>query len=188
MRRLVVITLSFLTVLTTPAMASASPVPVKTVTLTGDAVGAVRFGESQSRAAASLVKLIGKSIGGVRKDNEGYCIVSADLTWTNVAAFFYHGKFDGYETLNNLDNKPVPAFNGVTPQGLRVGYTLAQAKRLYGSKLTTNGEQGGVYAAVTPSGTIRGYLSVEPNQEPATKVKLMSISAGSVGCPALSPG
>jgi len=81
-----------------------------------------------------------------------------------------------------------PPFNGMTPQGLRVGYTLAQAKKLYGSALSINGGQNGVYAAITKTGTIRGYLSTEPNSELATKVKLLTISAGSVGCPAMSPG
>jgi hypothetical protein len=62
------------------------------------------------------------------------------------------------------------------------------AQKLYGSAISTNGVQGGVYAAITKTGTIRGYLSTEPNQAPATKVKLLTISAGSVGCPAMSPG
>jgi hypothetical protein len=76
----------------------------------------------------------------------------------------------------------------VTSQGLRVGYTLAQAQKLFGPAISTNGQQGGVYAVVTKTGTIRGYLSSEANQAPVAKIKLLSISAGSVGCPAMSPG
>jgi hypothetical protein len=87
-----------------------------------------------------------------------------------------------------MTGKSEPTFNGVTSRGLRVGFTLAHAEKLYGSALSTNGEQDGVYAAATKSGTIRGYLSTEPNQEPATKVRILTISAGSVGCPAMSPG
>ena len=159
-----------------------------TIILSGDAVGSIRFGESQTLAATSLEKLIGKSDGGVRKVNEGACIISAAIYWPNFAAFFYHGRFDGYQTGNYATGKSEPQFNGVTPQGLRVGYTLARAETLYGSAISTSSAQLGVYAVVTKTGTIRGYLSTEPNQAPATKVKLLSISAGSVGCPAMSPG
>ena len=173
---------------TAAGVSSGAASPKNTIILSGDAVGSVRFGEPQSAAAASLVKLIGKSDGGVQKENQGDCIISAALYWSNFAAFFYRGKFDGYQTGNYVTGKSVPTFNGVTPQGLRVGDTLAQAEKLYGSAISTNGAQGGVYAAVTKTGTIRGYLSTEPNQAPATKVTLLTISAGSVGCPAMSPG
>ncbi len=171
-------------------VSSSAASPKKAIILSGDAVGSVRFGEPQGAAAASLVKLIGKSDGGVKKVNQGDCMISAALYWPNFAAFFYHGKFDGYQAGNgnNVADKSNPAFSGVTPRGLRVGDTLAQAQKLYGSALSTNGAQGGVYAAVTKTGTIRGYLSTETNQAPATKVILLTISAGSVGCPAMSPG
>jgi hypothetical protein len=169
-------------------VASAATSPKHTIVLGGDAVGTVRFGETQGIAAASLETLIGKSDGGVQKANMGDCIISDALYWPNFAAYFYHGKFDGYQTGNYVTGKSEPTFNGETPQGLRVGSTLAQAKQLYGSALSTNGQQNGVYAARTTTGTIRGYLSTEPNQAPPTKVRLLSISAGSVGCPAMSPG
>ena len=168
-------------------VASGATAPKNTIILSGDAVGQIHFGETQSIAAASLVKLIGKSSGGVQTVNQDDCVISAAMYWSNFAAFFYHGKFDGYQTGNYVPGKSEPKFNGVTPQGLRVDYTLAQARTLYGFAISTNGAQDGVYAAVTKTGTIRGYLSTEPNQMPATKVKLLSISAGSVGCPAMSP-
>jgi hypothetical protein len=170
------------------AGASNAPSPNRTIVLSGDAVGSVRFGEAQNAAVTALVKLIGKSEGGVRNASEGDCIISAALYWSNFAAYFYHGKFDGYQTGNDLTNKPEPIFNGVTPQGLRVGYTLVEAQKLYRSAISTDGQQGGVYAAATKTGTIRGYLSNETNHAPAANIKLLSISAGSVGCPAMSPG
>jgi hypothetical protein len=169
-------------------VASGATFPKHTITLSGVAVGSVRFGETQSAAVASLVKLIGKSVGGVQKVNQGDCIISDALYWSNFAAFFYRGKFDGYQTGNYVTKKSEPMFNGATPRGLRVGYTLAQAQKLYRSAITTNGAQNGVYAVVTKSGTIRGYLSTEPNQASSTKVEILTISAGSVGCPAMSPG
>lgn len=192
MRDICALAFIFCAVVTVPAVqvsAVSSAAPSKNaIVLSGDAVGSVRFGESQSAAAASLEKLIGRSDGSVREENDGGCIISAGLYWSNFAAFFYHGKFDGYQTGNSLSGKSEPAFNGVTPRGLRVGFTLAHARKLYGSALSTNGEQNGVYAAVTNTGIIRGYLSTEPNQESPTKVTILTISAGSVGCPAMSPG
>jgi hypothetical protein len=160
--------------------------PKSSIILRGDAVGTIHFGEAQSVAAAALVKLIGRSDGGVQKVNQGDCVISAAMYWPNFAAYFYHGKFDGYQANPNGKSKGV--FIGVTPQGLRVGYTLARAEKLYGSAFSTGGEQNGVYAAVTKTGTIRGFLSTEPNLAPATKVTILTISAGSVGCPAMSPG
>ena len=190
-RRLFALLLSLLTLVAVPlvavGVASGAPSPKNTIVLSGDAVGSVRFGETQNVAAAALVKLIGKSDGGVQKVNEGGCIISAVLSWSNFSAYFYRGKFDGYQT-GSLTSKSEPVFNSATPQGLRVGYTLARAQALYGSAISTSGQQGGVFAAVTKTGTIRGYLSDEPNHVVASRVKLLTISAGSVGCPAMSPG
>ncbi len=118
---------------------------------------------------------------------KGNCTIDAALYWTNFAAYFFHGKFVGYQTGNNLTNAPEPTFNGATPKGLRVGDTLAVAQKLYPRDITTSGENGGVYAVPTTSGTIRGYLSMEI-MNPPTRIKIVTISAGSVGCPAASPG
>jgi len=62
-------------------VASATASPKDTILLIGDGVGTVRFGETQSAAAASLEKLIGKSDGGVQKANMGDYIISAALYW-----------------------------------------------------------------------------------------------------------
>ena len=189
MRRRFVLALSLSLLVAVPALmgtAGSAPVPKSAIILGGDAVGPVRFGEPQSAAAASLQKLIGKSDGGVQRVNQGDCIISAAMYWPNFAVYFYHGKFDGYQANPNGGSKGV--FIGATTRGLRVGDTLARAEKLYGSALSTSGAQNGVFAAVTKTGTIRGFLSIEPNLVPATKVRVLTISAGSVGCPALSPG
>ncbi len=84
----------------TSSLAASGSTPKRPIVLSGDAVGSVRFGESQEAAAASLVKMIGQSDGGVRKVSIGACIISAALYWPNFAAYFYRGKFDGYQTVN----------------------------------------------------------------------------------------
>jgi hypothetical protein len=166
----------------TPAVTSSAG----TVVLSGDSVGPVRFGEPQHEAVGALTKLIGATQGGVRSA-KGNCTIDAALYWADFSVYFLGGRFVGYQTGNNLTGKPEPAFNGKTPQGLRVGDSLAQARTLYPGHLTTRAENGGVYAITTAAGTIRGYLSLEISNPP-DKIKIVTISAGSVGCPAASPG
>jgi hypothetical protein len=167
---------------TASAVTSAQP----TVVLSGDSVGSVRFGEPQSAAVTALTRLVGATEGGVQ-NAKGNCTIDAALYWVNFSAYFLGGRFVGYQTGNNLTAKPEPAFNGETPQGLRVGDSLSEASALYPGHVTTRGDNGGVYAITTGTGTIRGYLSLEISSPPG-KNKIVSISAGSVGCPAASPG
>jgi hypothetical protein len=156
------------------------------IVLSGGSVGPVHFGEPQEKAAGALRKLIGAAKAGVESAN-GNCTIDAAMYWANFSVYFFKGTFVGYQTGNNLTGKPGPTFNGATSQGLRVGDTLAEMRKLYPGRVTTSGENGGVYAVRTPSGTIRGYLSLEVSSPP-TKTYVVTISAGSVGCPAASPG
>jgi hypothetical protein len=160
--------------------------PTRSVVLSGDSVGSVRFGERQQKAVTALEKVIGAAKGGV-EDAKGNCTIDAALYWANFSVYFLRGSFVGYQTGNNLTAKQEPTSNARTSQGLRVGDTLAEARRLYPGRVTTSAENGGVYAVKTASGTIRGYLSLEV-LNPPNKIQIVSISAGSVGCPAASPG
>jgi hypothetical protein len=168
------------------AIASAVTSPARTVVLSGDSVGPVRFYEAQQKAVSALKTLIGPAEGGVR-DAKGNCTIDAALYWANFSVYFLKGSFVGYQTGINLSDNRQPTFNGKTPQGLRIGDTLAEARKLYPGRVTTRGVNGGVYALKTTTGTIRGYLSLEISAPP-NKIKVVSISAGSVGCPAASPG
>jgi hypothetical protein len=161
--------------------------PRQTVVLTGNSVGSVRLGESQDRAVAALNNLLGATDGSVQSRGKANCTIDASLYWNNFGVYFFKGRFVGYQTGNNLTVKPESTFNGKTPQGLVVGDTLAEARLLYPGHLTTGGANEGVFAITTTTGTIRGYLSEEP-LNPPNEVKIVSISAGSVGCLAASPG
>ena len=165
---------------------TAAPQPQRDVVLSGDSVGSVRFGEPQQEAVSALTRLIGTADGSVRSAR-GNCTIDAALYWANFSVYFLDGRFVGYQTGNNLTVKREPAFGGKTPQGLRVGDSLAVARLLYPGRVAVRGENGGVYAITTATGTIRGYLSLEISNPP-DKIKVASISAGSVGCPAASPG
>jgi hypothetical protein len=169
------------------AITSGVTSPRRTVVLSGNSVGPVRLGESQEKAVSALKKLLGTTDGGVQSGGRVNCTIDASLYWTNFGVYFFKGRFVGYQTGNNLTVKPEPTFNGRTPQDLVVGDTLAEARLLYPGHLTTGGANGGVFAIKTTAGTIRGYLSEEP-LNPPNEVKIVSISAGSVGCPAASPG
>jgi hypothetical protein len=167
------------------ASASAVASPERTVVLSGDSVGSVRFGEPQRSAVSELTRLIGAPQGGVQ-DSEGNCTIDAALDWASFSAYFFGGRFVGYQT-GSPDGKREPTFNGKTQRDLRIGDSLGEARVLYPGHVTTSGENGGVYAITTSTGTIRGYLSLEV-ASPPDKIKIVSISAGSVGCPADSPG
>jgi hypothetical protein len=168
------------------AITSAVTSPERTVVLSGDSVNSVRFGEPQQQAVRALMKLIGTTQGRVQSA-KGNCTIDAALYWTNFSVYFLRGRLVGYQTGDNLTGKPEPTFNGKTPQGLRIGDSLAEARIIYPGHVTSHAENGGVYAITTTTGTIRGYLSLEISN-PASKIKIVSISAGSVGCPAASPG
>jgi hypothetical protein len=168
------------------ATAAAVTSPERTVVLSGDSVGPIRFGEPQQKAANALRNLVGQPVTGV-ESAKGNCTIDAGLYWANFSVYFFKGTFVGYQTGNNLTGKPGPTFNGATRQGLRVGDTLAEARKLYPGRVTTSGDNGGVYAVKTTTGTIRGYLSLEVLNPPA-KIHVVTIAAGSVGCPAASPG
>lgn len=168
------------------AIASAVTSPTRTVVVSGDSVGHVRFGEPQQKTASALKKLIGATEGGVA-NAKGNCTIDSALYWANFSVYFFEGAFIGYQTGNNLNDKREPTFNGKTPQGLRIWDTLAEARKLYPGRVATSGVNGGVYAVKTTAGTIRGYLSLEVFNPP-NKIQIVSISAGSVGCPAASPG
>jgi len=80
-----------------------------------------------------------------------------------------------------------------TAAGLRVGDTVARARMLYGHQLTISAVQGGAWFASTPAGRLAGYLKDVPVTTdptvgtPASKNTVISIEAGTVGCPAMTP-
>ena len=115
----------------------------------------------------------------------GNCTVDDAEQWANVTAYFDAGAFVGYSTLA-ANGELLPAGNLATAQGLGIGDTLTQAQKIYGAALTTSFAQGGSWSVSTPDGKLDGYLNGVPDQvTPAPTI--MSIEAGSVGCPAATP-
>jgi hypothetical protein len=171
---------------TSPLRTSVQALPPtgSAVLLLGNGIGNVHFGDTQTSATAALSDELGsaptKSI-----NEQGNCTIDHAEQWGNIVAYFDKGVFIGYSTLS-ANGEPLPDGNLVTAEGLRVGDTLASAQQLYGSELTTSFAQGGSWAAVTPQGGLEGFLSEEPDQSsPAPTI--LSIEAGAVGCPAMTP-
>jgi hypothetical protein len=145
----------------------------------------VHFGDTQSSAIAALGDVLGNGPTKSMNDEQGGCPVDFAAQWANISAYFYKGIFEGYST-SSINGEPLPDGNLVTAQGLRVGDTLAQAQQLYGSELTTSFAQGGSWTAITSSGKLEGFLSEESDQT-ASSPTILSIEAGTVGCPAMTP-
>jgi hypothetical protein len=173
---------------TLPSPSSIPPSPPVTgaaVLLQGNGIGDVTFGESQASAISGLDDVLGSVPVGSTSER-GNCTIDFAEQWPNVWVYFFEGRFVGYSTLG--DNGVVlPDGNLVTPQGLRVGDTLAEAQQIYGSALTTSYAQGGSWRVTTPEGTLEGYLSEELNQTVRGPSTILSIAAGAVGCPAATP-
>jgi hypothetical protein len=174
-----------------PAMAGASTGRV--VVLLGDgvaggllrgALATAKFGQAQSDAIAGLDSVMGSPNRSAPVSETGHCTVDALVQWPDLTAYFDHGRFVGYSTLSPTGTTRHDA-NVVTWEGLRVGDTLSQAQRLYGHELSISSAQGGTWFAKTSVGTLDGYLSAEVDQKSAPRI--LSIEAGAVGCPAMSP-
>jgi hypothetical protein len=175
-----------------PAMAGASTGRV--VVLLGDgvagallrgAVATAKFGQAESDAITGLDSVMGSPKRAAPVGETGQCTVDALMQWPALTAYFDHGRFVGFSTLSPTGTT-VPAANVVTWEGLRVGDTLSEAHRLYGRELSTSSAQGGTWFAKTSVGTLDGYLSAEVGQKSAPP-RILSIEAGAVGCPAMSP-
>jgi len=152
--------------------------------LAGDGVASVRFGESTASAIAGLDHVLGRPSKGPVNE-AGDCTIDAAEQWSGLTGFFDRGEFVGYSTLA-VNGERLIRGNIETGLGLRVGDTIARAQQIYGSEFRTSLAQGGSWSVTTPDGKFLGYLTGEPNQ-PGPTPTIMSIAAGSVGCPAATP-
>ena len=159
-----------------------SPSPPKgPIILLGDGIGSARFGQVEAVAISNLDKSLG-SPSSTAPTKQRDCNVDAYLVWHVTTAYFDHQRFVGYSAAETTPAK----LNAATVKGLRVGDTVIQARRIYGAAFSTSLAQGGSWLATTPTGTLDGYLTSEPNQS-VPVARIASIEAGAVGCPAMSP-
>lgn len=164
-----------------------SPPAAERITLFGDGVDTVHFGQPETTTVARLTSLLGPPPSRRAIDMAGNCTIDSAVQWPTITVYFDRGRFVGYSTLAASGEAlpraaPVPA----TARGLEVGDTLDSARRIYRDALTTSLAQGGSWFVATAQGTLDGYLTGEPNR-PGPAPRIASIEAGSVGCPAASP-
>jgi hypothetical protein len=119
---------------------------------------------------APTLVAIGNLLGvfGDRSAGTGCGVDGGEQLLDHIHLFFGHGRFVGFEHSSRFL---------MTTAGLRVGDTIARARRIYGKAFRTSAAQGGSWSAAK----LRGYLTAPGNGRIAT------IDAGNVGCPALSP-
>lgn len=134
--------------------------------LSAHAIGPVAFGASFAHALERLGNLLG--VFGHRSAGPGCGVDHTERLLDGITAFFGGGRLIGYEYRGRFLT---------TIAGLRVGDTVVRARRLYGHAFRTSAAQGGSWSA---DGLI-GYLSAPHGG------RIVSIDAGYVGCPALTP-
>jgi hypothetical protein len=124
-----------------PTYGASRPPARQPIVLRGDGFGSAVFNSPRSAAPTP--------------SND--CTVDAYLQWPMMTAYFDHQRFVGFTT-GSLGARPgyreMP--NMVTPAGLKIGDTLAQARRIYGADFRTSLAQGGSWFVATSTGTLDG--------------------------------
>ena len=160
-------------------------------TFRGNGIGGAAFGQPQALAIAELDKVLGSPATPRPAGDAGNCTVDAYLTWPTMTAYFFHGRFVGYNSASLLAAPGSGAPNVIpdapTAAGLRIGDGIAQARRIYGSAFVVLFSQGGSWRVTTSTGTLDGYLTAVPDHPTPPAPRVADVSAGSVGCPAASP-
>jgi hypothetical protein len=134
--------------------------------LSARGIGSVDVGRHFDRTVVGVGNLLG--VWGHRIAGRGCGVEWTERLLDGLNLFTGYGRFVGYEYRGRFL---------ATTAGLRVGDTVARARQLYGAAFRISAAQGGSWSA---DGMI-GYLSA-PNGG-----RIMSIDAGNVGCPALTP-
>jgi hypothetical protein len=176
--------------------ASAQSPPGTPGTVTGhftfraNGVGSATFGQPEAVAIVELDKVLGPPTTRRPTGDVGGCNVDAFLTWPALTAYFFRSRFVGYNSASLAGpGRPVPSViaRAATAAGLRVGDDIAQARRIYGSAFAVLFSQGGSWRVITATGKLDGYLTAVPDRTASPVPQVADISAGSVGCPAVSP-
>lgn len=147
--------------------------------LKGNGVGQAHFGEGLKTVIRKLRGTVGRPTR--RHFGRAFCGIDGEVDWPGLAAYFRHRRFVGYSYGPKMSDGGVSGFG--TVRGLRVGETVREARRFYGSAFKVSAAQGGSWLVRTAHGRIDGFLSDITNP----RGEILTIEAGYVGCPALTP-
>jgi len=157
----------------------------------GNGIGGARFGQPEATAIAALDQVLGSPTKPRPTGATGNCTIDSYLTWKTLTAYFFRGRFVGYDSASLLaaQSSGVPHVipSASTAAGLRIGDDIAQAQRIYGRAFVVSPAQGGSWRVTTSTGVLDGYLTAAPGAPTPPDPKIADVSAGSVGCPAASP-
>jgi hypothetical protein len=147
--------------------------------LKGHGIGRAVFGERLAAVTRKLDALLGR--GPTKTVHGRECGIESSVDWPGLETYFHRHRFAGYSYggLRHTGIEPILA----TGRGLRVGSTVAQGKRLYGRAFGASVYNGGSWVARTHLGRLEGFTS--RGADP--KGRILTIEAGVVGCPALTP-
>jgi hypothetical protein len=134
--------------------------------LDGRGIAGARLGTRLNPTLVAVSNLLG--VFGDRIPGRGCGVDRGEHMLDHIDLFFGHGRFVGYE---------YSGYFLTTAAGLRVGDTISRARQLYGAAFKTSPAQGGSWSAAG----LRGYLTAPQNG------RIVTVDAGNVGCPALSP-
>jgi hypothetical protein len=161
---------------------SAMSAPAAPLILSARGLSVAPLGVRESVADQRLKELLGSpSTPLTSAPGLSNCGLDASSSWHGFSAYFDHGRLVG------LSLGPVDTPLARTSKGLELGDTLSRARALYGTRLRTSTEQGGVWLATTSSGHIEGFLNPSTGRTPKPSARILTIDVGVVGCPAMSP-
>jgi hypothetical protein len=166
--------------------------------LYSDGIGTVRFGSSPADVRKSIDTLLGQA--GGRYERGGTCGLDHQIRWWDhraanglplLVAYFRRSKFAGYQYGDYgtmiPPHLPRQGVTLATARGLRIGDRLARGRRLYGQAFVASTAQGGTWGVRAPGGIVDGYAWTSPGRAIGSQSLVMTIGAGDVGCPAVSP-
>lgn len=149
--------------------------------LNGDGIGHATFGEGPKSVIRKLDALLGRGPSKSHADGHSLCGINRTVDWPGLEVYFQHHRFVGYSYGRNNNQGVQPDL--ATARGLRLGDTVEAGRHLYGSAFKVSAAQGGSWLVRTRRGRLDGFLSDVTNP----KGRILTIEAGYVGCPALSP-
>jgi hypothetical protein len=147
--------------------------------LQGDRIGPAKFGEGPKAVTRELRTLL-KGPPSKSYHRTSACQIDHEIDWPGLNVYFHNGRLAGYAYTGHHGHQPVLA----TTAGLVVGDTLRTGRHLYGpKKFHVTPAQGVSWFALTASGRLEGFTT-----GPSVRNgKVLSIEAGDVGCPAMTP-
>jgi hypothetical protein len=174
-----------LTTESTATTTTTAPLTKETIVLSGDGVGALKFGTNSAHTIARFMQALGEPEKNQQLPAATTCAATRRLQWGNFQVLVnevgsssgagrpgFGGWFLGATTGAPLEFK--------TEKGIGLGSTVAQLKAAYGTDVAIGGgDSGPSFTLTVPSGVILGQLSARTDAG-----KITNIQAGNYCGPA----